>query len=381
MFMDAQIIDPQTSVKHEVWEIFGPWWKLPVRVRWIDQNDVAAISFCEDLPLLQCQQEVIKDLFKNELFRDDCWWVHRKTLERVGHIATQDNLELTVVWRPPPATVTARPNKDPELEEFLARLVEIGYFKSIEQADAIRRIFCKAMLDQLLNQKKPVDLLFCKLWPVPYRPNWKQVILQRDIAAKPSEAVKVSEERVRERIDQHLESGAILAMVPTKVKVGGCPTAADRILWTLDVEYYTVWWKMVAAVEKRARFLAKGGYAFAIRETMRKFKVSSGRLYKQFLEQIGRPNAKFLLTSSSQYPRSVQPIKINDEDALFLRGAIPRDLPDVLPRARGTEDCTALEIPGESEGLRGVSDLQPDRPDLRDIGEDLLESDHPEGGA
>lgn len=370
------------NFRSEFYEIFSQWWRLPVLVRWIEQNDVAQVSFDTGIPLLKSQVSQLHSKFSSDRFDGQFYWVLRSKLESIGHKTERENLEDCVIWNPPPAKVTMRSKGDPDTDEMLARLVEAGYFKSIEQADAILRILRKAMLDQLLNHKKPVDLGFVKLWPVPYRSNWKQVLRDRDTVT-----------------DDRFEDPSLLMMfkkfLPCKdrVKETHSRKYVHLIGWTIEIEYSSLWWKMVHAVEmqtfKRMRTPRDNKYGLVVLLTMRKFKATSERLYRQFLQQVSRPIAHFCMVRATGHPIFVQSAKPepsggrpsgpSDSDwadnlEAELLGEAPVDRPQtaVIPRP-WREVCAEVEVQCSDGSLSGMSDLQYEPSNLRDSGADVVE--------
>lgn len=337
---------PVNSIRENNYKILGAWWCLPVRARWIDQNDVAEITAA--IPLLQCQLAVLKETFKDSNYDGTAFWVLRNRLESVGAPIGETELESCVIWHPPPAKVTIRPDTDPDTEAMLSDLVSRGFFKSVEQADALRRVFLKAIVDTLLNKKKPVDMLFFRLWPVPYRANWKTIIMGRDLL-DPEVGT----------MDAVLESGKLLAvstirMQEERAKDKGWKQLriSHRINWTLECEYYPAWWRLVASVEKRAKAMTKGHYAVAVVRTLRHFKETGAKLYKQFLEQTHRCNATFTYQGKSNHPTSLRPQSKEprrNDDPLLPELPVDGDLPAVVGRKGRSQDCVAIDLP-ETEG-------------------------------
>lgn len=370
---DSEIIVKQETEK-KVWEVFGQFWRLPVEVQFIDQNDVASVRFCDGFPMLECQKDVLRTTFASDRWDGHCWWVLRSKLESIGHPTDRENPESIVVWAPPAKKVTLSKERDPDTDAMLAKLVEAGYFKSIEQADALFRVFRKAMLDQLLNQKKPIDLGFAKLWPVPYRPNWKEVL------------------RNQEPTENRFEDPSLLMMfkkiLPYKDRVQDTRKYVHVIGWTIEVEYSSVWWKMSHAVEtqvfKLMRFKKGNKYGLVVLETMRTFKATGERLYRQFLEACGRPIANFCVVRATGNPIAVwsapKPEEPSDSDwadnleaELLGEAPVDRHYTAVVPRPWHSV-CEALEVPGESGDVPALPVVESDRGNLRDEGGDLVES-------
>lgn len=365
------------NFRSEFYEIFGTWWRLPVSVAWIEQSDVGRVSLDAGTPLLKSQVAELQHTFKDDRFDGQFYWVLRSKLEAIGHKTERENIEDIVIWRPPPAKVVMRENQDPDNDEMLQRLVDAGFFKSIEQADAMKRILSKAMFDQLLNHKKPVDLGFIKLWPVPYRTNWKQICLQQDLAADPARSSGISAERVYQRNAKFLESGSLLSVVKTRIsRPAPNRNLYDRILWSVEVEYFPIWWKLSKEVEKRAHHLNRNKYALLVRNTMRTLAKNSARLYKQFLEQMARPNASLVIQGKSDYPISVRSTNKRDEAELLDRTSLPRSLPDVLHRERRQQDSATMEIREEAGDLPEMPNMEPSAEHLRNTGPNVLECDN-----
>src|SRR5688572_24472164 len=121
--------DVKPPSKKDHWEVYGQWFRLPISVEWIDQNDVARVSFDTGIPLLNAQKQALEEVFKDDRKDEGCYWVNRRKLESIGNITDKEDLESVVIWHPPPAKVTLRATRDPDTEDFLARLVAQGFFK------------------------------------------------------------------------------------------------------------------------------------------------------------------------------------------------------------------------------------------------------------
>lgn len=225
----------------ELWTLSFDHWTLPITVEHPAENGVVLVK-PSPIALLVKQRAAIEYFLDKTCYRrtDDGWWMEIKQLSdyAVQEFGDKDPEEC-VRWIPPKFVEEKRPDC-PEMEGFFEQVASSGWFKSPKTAEIIFQAFCKQMVFQLAVKRKGVDLGFCKLLPLPYRANWKEVLLYR--LSKGKNLTKKFC-RVRRWDLNLLKSTDLIAYSP---QVHG-------ILWTLEVLPKRWWFKATFDCE-RARY-------------------------------------------------------------------------------------------------------------------------------
>lgn len=173
------------EAKAELWELVGTYFRLPIIVRW---NDVVAQIQPASIPMLRRQETAM-----NELLSEFCkesegmFYAVRADLAAYAIPSTASDPEEIVQWTPQAPKITV-PHEETEPEgewrasEFAAEYCASKYSIIRDKliVDAVYVSFCRFMLDQLLNKRKPVDLMFCEIIPFMFRKNWVGVMANRD---------------------------------------------------------------------------------------------------------------------------------------------------------------------------------------------------------
>jgi hypothetical protein len=188
--------DPATSVKEkvypsEVWVLQGHSWRLPLLVTWPEQFDVAFVKPHPIIRDIKSMLRVANDTLTPLECRSDPdgWWVQSKALHQVAQRAHNREPDELIYWINPKeyAGTSIHVMKDEkgaaERSEFFNRLLSrlsIPWITSVQDMEVLWRIFCGAMMDWLVNEQKPIDLMFCTLHPSPFRNGWARIWQNRN---------------------------------------------------------------------------------------------------------------------------------------------------------------------------------------------------------
>lgn len=169
----------------QLYEVRGKNWCLPIMVCWHDV--IAEVRLPENFPWLKRQLELLTawlDACGEK--RDGAWWIIKNRLEKKAVISATNQPEDVVEWCRQPRALEPW-NDNPEGAKYSDPFID-GYMASpwmvINDPLIMEMIWCslqKYMLHVLVNEHKPVDLFFVKLYPLMLRENWKEIALRREM--------------------------------------------------------------------------------------------------------------------------------------------------------------------------------------------------------
>lgn len=287
-------------MERHVWTLTDTRWRLPVIVIFRNETDIAAVQIPEpeEVALIKKMKKLIAERLQSNCMNSQNgeWYFMRADLLKIAKPYEGLDIEDTIEWRPAMGTLVNRGstrNKPIEqvleTDDFLKPLVASGFFKTIEGSEMQWNIFMSRVMDRLINDQKPVHLGFCRIYAVPYRVNWKQILLQWDRCKfwkngrKSPDAIASMQERkvAHSMIEERLTAWNVENF---------------GIEWTLEIVPTTQWHKLVRDAEeaKRVSRKTKGpeinhGYIAGIVDTMKRLLPYSQDVYRDYLERISRP--------------------------------------------------------------------------------------------
>lgn len=345
----------------ELYAITHDYWTLPVTADYPDdQEQFALVRIGAGIPMLQIQREVIGKLLDTlgERKTPTRWVIPKENLEAYGELFTGDP-ESVVDWRP--ITTRVKSNTDVPMnridDEFFVEFVKKGFVKNTAVAKVLWKAYCQHCLHWMINKRGTVDLLFCQLIPLPYRPNWKSFLLNEWLRGQKRKSIKPP---------------ALEPSVQEVVKAAAAPMRSPSILWfnkkeryiywSIEVKAGSLWYKMVAAREEAKKHRMSSGYFKAIVNDLRQAIPKASKIYAAFLREISRPGFQYYSSSKSPFEkkRNRKPIE-----------PIPPIPISHTPVSISIGDWKEKpgELLGETEKeafLSGMSDLQPSVQDMRD---------------
>lgn len=278
----------------QIWKLKSLNWVIPLSVEFEDQTDVAKVRIGGGIHLLPKMREEAESYLEwigNK--RGPHWWIPTVQLLKMAE-PTDEAPEDVLRWNMPQKTdfkwrvPDGRSKKEIETnrEEFENRelifgaMVQAGFFNTPEEAEVKYNAFCKCMLDVLVNKQKFVDLGFCRLYPVPYRVNWKQILLQKTVSKieKKRRKGKRRYTALGEVLEEFLNNQLLAYNQQSKV-----------INWTLEVDPQDLWFKMVRTAELARKKYRKHMYWLNLVETLKRLLPYSIHVYKKFLAQEKYP--------------------------------------------------------------------------------------------
>lgn len=263
-----------------LWSLAHDHWTLPL---WVEiHDDMAAIRVGAGLHLLTCQRAAAEERLKEcgATYSRARWWLQVDQLQEIATESVAEDPEALVIWRPQ-AFAMKRQAVDP----FYIEWCKLGPIPDPVVAEMIARSLFKHMLGWMLNQEKSVNLQFCTLHPVPYRPNWKSVILSDELGErqlpKPKSEWFQPAPMVRRGVLGHLSHS----------KLTFYNEEDGLFYWGIEAAPTTMWYRMVRAVEKERRRRSRTmlDYLNAFKDAVRRLLPASLTLYKRFLDEVSKP--------------------------------------------------------------------------------------------
>lgn len=348
----------------ETWLISEERWSLPVTVMGIE-GQVLGLAPC-NIPMLRRQSEFLKQKLSSVgNYVNGLWWVPDSVLRTIGKPILGDPEDF-VVWDPPVVACATNVSADPERWEFFAEYSRNGVISDPVQAEVVFVSFCKFMLHWMLNRQKSVDLGFCELAPMPYRPNWYQVLLQKDLEREDKIKMEGKYPRLNSNVKSLVGRGVPDDMMDPKLTFW-CKED-EHIYWSIGARPKAMWWKMVKAVEQAKQ--SRGKYITTIRETMKRTLPKALKFYASFLQQARLPYVRMAVREPGV--RGIGRREESKSGASCKPFISPRDLPVSISTATEQEPHAVLDHVPEVEGVSEVSGVQSFEVAVRDSGRELV---------
>lgn len=355
-----------------LWTLTDTRWKLPIVVSFPYETDIATVQIPEPniIPLLKKQRAAISEKLQATCFNsgDGEWYFPREKLLVVAKPFDGEDIEDTVEWRPAMAAIMERGpgtnrmvDQIRETDQFLKPLVASGFFRTLEAAEIVWNIFITRMQDRLVNEQMSVHLGFCRLYALPYRANWKQLLFQMD--------------RTRFVRNGRRSPDSPAAMKDRKVpkalieeRFTAWVEEENRIDWTLEVVPTNQWKQLLdTAEEARRKARGKWGYLDGVVDTMKRLLPLSIDVYRSYLERLSKPIVVLGETSNEARGRVRAPDR-GRTIAISPPGDEPINTP--VPGTTGQSVERVGECP--HTGLRTVLHILPEIPDVRIKGGTLV---------
>jgi hypothetical protein len=272
----------------ELWILTHDYWSLPISVEWPYQHDVAMVRIGSGIRLLDSQRAVAQELLEKVGKRhENRWMLMRHVLEQVAIRADTENPEECVSWRPVKSYVQFKKRgkaavfeRMKQREAFFSDFCKSGILTDPAHAEILWTAFCKHALHTLVNRQEPVDMLFCELTPLPYRPNWMSLV---------SRAEKVTPDSARATAEDLVERGTLDYLLDPALTFYN--RKAETIHWSITVRHLEMWYRMVTAAEKaRKRGRTPHTYLRLINDAMKRTLPMAVKCYAAYLAEVFRPS-------------------------------------------------------------------------------------------
>src|SRR6185436_4917508 len=187
-----------------VWLLYGPGFRLPLQVTWADWDlQIADVRLHPAIPWLGIwKEQAARVLNKLAIAHgEDCdgianWMYEREGLAQVAvpwKPASDPNgvsvnvaaLEATVYWATEQVAhalpsyeefKVAEPETAGRIRTFLGQMVDkLGLcgFETVDELELFYYLLCNWMARALEYGTEPVEMVFCRLIPLPFKPGWQ----------------------------------------------------------------------------------------------------------------------------------------------------------------------------------------------------------------
>lgn len=347
----------------ELWELIGSHWRLPLCVEWFDPH-LAEIELA-NIPLLAEQKRVALELLEAIGTRqDDKVWVTRAVLGANAVRSSQADPEAIVEWLPKRQPQPVR--DDYRADEFVTEFCESPYAPINDPLimEAVWAGMQKFMLHWLLNKRRPLDLLFCRLTPLMLRGNWQSVLARweknQKMVTKQRYAAN-QQSMIGRGVGDYLCDTTVVAVDP-KRKV---------IRWTLTCTvkepFHDLAWKL--ETERKRRCGAGNYWVRSVSDQQKRQLSLALEAYEEWLKEAARPYISILLRGpkggGSPEEYVAKRVRVMDRPAIHTETIVLSDDARV-------EEGGGLALESEVEALPAeVPDLRPGLEDVRDTGGNL----------
>ena len=159
------------------WLMHGPGWSLPMLAQ--EFGNLWRVRPTEVLTEPQ-RNALLARFAELGTSNGQDWFLTRQRLERYADMLPSKDRRLreSVSWVSYSGRVTLTQQPD-GMEEFYEEFVRAGHAPTVEEAILRFSAVCKTMFVRLAHERKPVDLGFAVLEPLPTRPNWLEYIRSR----------------------------------------------------------------------------------------------------------------------------------------------------------------------------------------------------------
>ncbi len=337
-----------------LWELTGAGWKLPILVRRSDGSFYAVRL--PSIPLLRRQKEAISKALSSvsTSVTDEgaTFWIQPESLESIAMPSERADPEDVVEWMPVSEheEFQVESDKDSGLDTVRAYCAWRGALISDPTIfDALFLNFARFAMERLVNERKPVDLVFAKLVPLVARRNWTQCVMRRDHEIGGALRYStVTGDMVKRKLLDYMATGYICGVNPG--------TEDQTATWTIDVVLQRPFIKMAQAAE-RERFRMAGKhkptYWRSVLNELRAQLPRAIEVYAHHIKQTRTPlvhlTGDYALVVQKHYAAKVDP----------TRRASTNRCPVVVLASAEDKPCAQINVAEARPPLSPMPDLQP----------------------
>jgi hypothetical protein len=348
------------NIKVELWELFGPCWRLPARVVWY--ADLAEVRVGAGAPLTERMRTVAEEKLLTVANRKGTsFWASREALGKVAVLSRYEDPQEVIEWAP------LRPSTKVEstfqASDFIQGYCECSFavIRNPLLATMIWASFCKFMMHWMLNERKTVDLVFAEMDAFMLRRNWQGVAakaeqkLHRAGAIKDRDLFNSDAQNVADR----------MGFVFTNRDLTSFDEKTRTLGYTLDVrpnkKFFTFARELVIERMSGREGRSGGNYTTLIRELKGQVK----RVIKAYAHYLAEATAPTSNVDCFIYDRAQGKWTWSRGGRTVGESGDPRD--GGLSMQAAVEPSPAEEGAGPAETLPApMPDLQPPDRDMRD---------------
>lgn len=367
----------------ETWVITGRdpvRWTIPMTVaNHRKEGGVKLVDIIHAIPLNSQQQAALENFMSVQVVfsRDGKWFaIPEHELERYAKKVEGDPA-YHFSWALPRQADKPehKPERRIERDDFLQFMFNRGVGENRDHTDILWYQFCKGALDWMTNHRRPIDMHFITLHPLPYRANWKAVLTGRF----PKLWRTIGRMTGAKREAFLCESGFLDEMLSLDLLAYNL--TEDYVYRHVDVEHKSDWWRAVRKAELQSRDKnGLFGYAKRTMDAIKRSIPTAIKIFGSYVAQVARPCAtvregsdwgefRFVPHIPKGGMRPTPPV-VNDLNAVVLN-----KLPDYT-KPRDPEDVRYAD-----EGVPTVPYLRSSYEDVRKGGGDVPKPENDQSGA
>ena len=362
----------------------GDNWSLPLYVQWrIDkENNRHYGLLIPPLGFYHSQMLALKALLQAHdiMGRKDRWLIPRQMVEVLLHKAAGITPVAYYKWPEPDMPAIPLPKvlkvdklsgvavidnapdgsgQDPFVT-FIAQRTEIN--RSIVKV--VFRAICDHAPAWMLEQRRPVDFGFCKLFAAPFRPNWKEIVAFKFKKWKLLELFRAPQEHRLDMLDSAGLPSALCSMHNIAIKKSG---HKQRIVYTLEAVPTARFEKEVDAVERKRIACGGTSYVASFEKTVEALYENLLAALEGYLHKTGLPFARIYESSQGGQLRLLP----TTSQSIQVRGVGIRDIPTHIvaidsPFSLLAERSDELLVQAQAPGVPQMPDLSERDADLRE---------------
>ena len=253
-----------------------------------------------------------------------------------------------------------------EMEGFYEDLVRDGFCESPQAAQTLYTAVCQRMLDRLASKRRPVDLGFAQLEPLPLRPDWRDLVLDR------------SSRNLIDGVEKnwHTAFGKSLGWLSLK-RLLMYAKNSDTLLWSINLKHKKPWWRTLRAVERDRRKTNHSIKYFL--ETLDFLKEKKDEILGLLLDYVSQTRRPFVeLRKGDPYRNRIQKPQVRFIPAVRVRETRRQSF--ALDHRFGKKVGPKIVAFARAR-VRKMPNLQPGDADMRDGGRPVDTAGNAAGGA
>lgn len=272
---------------------------------------------------------------------------------------------------------TTPPKKAPKTAFALAEAVAVekeasysdDFIKDVWQRTAICELatlrliwltLCQEMPRWMMNQNKPINIGWARMVALPYRVNWKQIVLAR--FPRIWAFLKLPDKKMISNIEM---TDFPLEMISTSLTaLSKAGLNQKTIRWTVELEPNALWWEYQDTVELRV-LEATGKHAYIKRyaSLLHRMYPLALEIFRSFVKQTTLPSASILRRRGHrgrELVDNVQPGEVRPRNPEGVPVCVTTDSDSVA--LRDSETGCLVEVPSPNVPQMSVVDFN-----LRDV--------------
>lgn len=337
----------------KLWTVIGLHWRLPVFVTPLPDTNILCVDVETGARYPNQWAALLIDMLRKHGVQSDekKFFIEPETLAKIAVQSESNNPEDVISYN---QSLSRRLELrehgvgEPLHADFINSMHRKGFGLSPGHLAYQWHCFCKHMLEWMVNTRKPVPLLFARIYPLPFRPNWCSMI------------------KVKHRKFWRVPDDAEFA----DPKLLFYSKKSDVPLWSLNIRPNKTWWSAIIKSEQANRKFLGSRYWDKMLRVLNALIPTAKTFYDSFRSQAYKPS---VVVSPRQRVggrfarRGEAPAR-----GTLVPSPVTHDLPDEdgsWPRSKAPGH--GIEVDPQDERLSLLRHFQPDHPDLRDTGPNI----------